>query len=329
MATVPGIDVSIWEAPVDWPKVRATGQRFAIMKATEGKTWTDPSFHDNWIGAKTAGLLRGAYCYFHPDQDAKGQADCFVSTVKAENDDGELPPILDLEDAGKLAAAKIISQTKIWLDAVEAAFGRKPMIYSGISFLNTSLAVLGGGPPAWAKDYPFWLAWYPYTYTDGMTPSMPRGWFNWTFWQYSESGRLNGINSGVDLDVFNGTLEQLFAFAKVELRPVAPTSHTIVAGDSFETIANKYGVTLRELVNANPQVLKLGDALTVPPVAVVSPDAGPVPIPTHPARTYTVVAGDTLGAIALRFNTTVAAIASANSIANVNLIRVGQVLTIP
>ncbi len=328
MAIVPGIDVSKWEAPVDWPKVRATGQRFAIMKATEGKTWTDPSFHENWIGAKTAGLLRGAYCYFHPDQDPKSQADCFVSTVKAENDDGELPPILDLEDAGKLGAAKIISQTKIWLDGVEAAFGRKPMIYSGISFLNTSFSVLGGGPPSWAKDYPFWLAWYPYTYTDGMIPSMPRGWFNWTFWQYSEKGSVNGINAGVDMDVFNGTLEQLYAFARVQPGPVRPASHVVAAGDSFETIANKYGVTLRALVNANLQLLKVGDTLAVPAVEVVPPD--PEPTPPPPARrTYTVVAGDTLSAIALRFNTTVAAIASANNIANVNLIRVGQVLTIP
>ena len=57
MATVPGIDVSYWDAGMDWPKVRATGQRFVVAKATEGITYKDPTFDDNWFGAKSAGLL--------------------------------------------------------------------------------------------------------------------------------------------------------------------------------------------------------------------------------------------------------------------------------
>jgi GH25 family lysozyme M1 (1,4-beta-N-acetylmuramidase) len=315
--------------------VRATGQRFALIKATEGEGYADPTFNDDWSGAKLSGLLRGAYCFFHPKQDPKKQADFFLSAVKAQNDNGELPPIIDLEVNDGLTRDKIIPKVKAWLDEVEQAVGRKPMIYSGVSFLETNLSELGGGPPAWAKDYPFWLSWYPTQYVDGMAPLMPRGWFTWNFWQYTESGRLNGINTKVNLDVFNGTLEQLYAFAGAQTPTQTPGMHVVSAGDSFETIANKYGLTVRELVTANPQLLKIGDKLTIP-VGVAIPQESGSPAsttgqggPAPAARTYTVQRGDTLSLIAVRFGTTVAALAAANNIANPNAIQVGQVLTIP
>ena len=333
MATVPGIDVSYWQSGIDWPKVRATGQRFVVIKASEGETYADPTFNDDWNGAKVSGLLRAPYCFFHPKQDPKKQADFFYNTVQAQNDRGELPPVLDLEVTDGLTRDKIIPRVKTWLDETEAAFGRKPMIYSGVSFLETNLSDLGGGPPVWAKDYPFWLSWYPIQYTDGMSPLMPRGWFTWNFWQYSENGHLNGINTKVNLDVFNGTLQDLYTFAGVQTPDQAPGNHVVAAGDSFESIANKYGVTVRELVSANPQLLKISDKLTVPvPVAIPqesSTPAGGDGGSTAPARTYTVKRGDTLSAIAIRYGTTVAALAAANNIANPNSIQIGQVLTIP
>jgi LysM repeat protein len=135
----------------------------------------------------------------------------------------------------------------------------------------------------------------------------------------------------VDLNVFNGTLEELYKFsgAKVETEtPQAPKKHTVAAGDSFESIANKYGVTVRELVNANPQLLKTGDSLTVP-VAIAIPTEGGGSTTPPPQRTHTVKTGDTLYAIAIKYGTTVAKIANANSITNINVIEVGQVLIIP
>ncbi|HEX2993303.1 MAG TPA: GH25 family lysozyme [Anaerolineales bacterium] len=330
MATVPGIDVSYWDAGIDWPKVRATGQRFVFVKATEAITYKDPTFDDNWFGAKSAGLLRGAYHFFRCNVDAKKQADYFIDYVKSFNDTGELPLVLDLETADGQRGEKIIPAVKLWLDRAEAAFGRKPIIYSGQPFLQTYLSEAGGGPPTWAKDYTLWIAQYPNQYVAGSQPYLPRGWFKWTFWQYSEKGQVNGINARVDLNLFDGTLEELYKFAGAQLVTVQPSKlqkHPVAAGDSFESIANKYGVTVRELVSANPQLLKTGDQLTIP-VAVAIPaenggSSGSVP------RTYTIKAGDTLSAIAVKYATTVAAIASANNIANINNISVGQILIIP
>jgi LysM repeat protein len=245
-----------------------------------------------------------------------------------------------LETNDGIGRDKIVPSVKTWLDRVESVFGRKPIIYSGQFFLQDYLSVQGGGPPAWARDYPLWLAQYPNVYVEGSQPFLPRGWFKWTFWQYSDKGRVNGINAAVDLDVFNGTLEELYKFAgvKLEASDQAPKSHTIAAGDTFESIANKYGVTVRELVMANPQLLKIGDKLTVPAPAAIplesgssstsgSESAGAGPSPTQ--RTYTVKAGDTLTAIAIKFGTTVPKIVSANNLTDPNKISVGQVLIIP
>jgi GH25 family lysozyme M1 (1,4-beta-N-acetylmuramidase) len=340
MATVPGIDVSYWQSGIDWPKVRATGQRFVFVKTTEGDFYKDPTFDDNWLGAKSAGLLRGAYHFFRANADGKKQAKKFIDYIKSTGDDGDLPPVLDLETHDGQKNDKIIARAKEWLDEVENTFGKRPIIYSGQYFLQDYFSEAGGGPPKWAKDYPLWLAQYPNNYSDGQQPSLPRGWFKWTFWQYSEKGKVNGVNDKVDLNVFNGTLEELYQFAGAKISTnttSAVKKHTVAAGDTFESIANKYGVTVRELVSANLQLLKSGESLTIP-AAVAIPSEGGSGSGTStngggtssaPARTHTIKSGDTLYAIAIKYGTTVAAIASANNISNPNQIKVGQVLVIP
>ena len=333
MATILGIDVSYWDSGIDWPKVRATGQRFMFTKATEGDFYADPTFDDNWTGAKKAGLLRGAYHFFRANVDPGKQAKKFIDYVRTMNDDGELPPVLDLETHDGQSKNRIISRAKAWLDEVEDAFGKKPIIYSGQYFLQGYFSEAGGGPPSWAKNYPLWLAQYPNSYVPGSSkPYLPKGWFEWTFWQYSDKGHVNGINASVDLNVFNGTLEELYKFAGAKIdteEPQTPKKHTVIAGDSFESIANKYGVTVRELVNANPQLLKIGASLTVPVAVAIPGESGGSTPPPKPQIKHTVRSGETLYAIAIKYGTTVAKIAHANNITNINLIDVGQVLIIP
>jgi len=71
MSTIPGIDVSHWQSGIDWPKVRASSKRLVFIKTSEGETYTDFPFADNWNGARTSGLLRGASCFFYPNQNEK------------------------------------------------------------------------------------------------------------------------------------------------------------------------------------------------------------------------------------------------------------------
>src|SRR5688572_19734658 len=163
MDLVHGVDVSVFEPRVNWRTVRAQGHRFALIRATSGIGYVDPKFAAHWSGARGEGILRGAYHYLFGGQDAKRQADLFIATVS--KDIGELPPIVDLEDAynENVSNSKLISTCKAVLDLIEKAFGRRPMVYSRRSYLDDRFRI-NGKAPAWAKDYDIWVAQYPFKY---------------------------------------------------------------------------------------------------------------------------------------------------------------------
>jgi peptidoglycan DL-endopeptidase LytE len=118
----------------------------------------------------------------------------------------------------------------------------------------------------------------------------------------------------------------------------AGASYRVVAGDTLGSIAARFGTTIAALAAtnhlANPNLILVGQVLTIgggsSATLTSSPAATPAPVASTTATgtTYRVVAGDTLGSIAARFGTTIAALAATNHLANPNLILVGQVLTI-
>jgi lysozyme len=104
---VQGIDVSHYQGVVDWQQVAQNGMAFAFAKATEGITYVDPQLAANWDGIRVAGLVRGAYHFFEPNDDAAQQAQHFLSTVQLQP--GDLPPVLDVETTGGVSDAQIWS----------------------------------------------------------------------------------------------------------------------------------------------------------------------------------------------------------------------------
>ena len=113
-------------------------------------------------------------------------------------------------------------------------------------------------------------------------------------------------------------------------RPTGQTQYVVKPGDTLYRIASLYGVSVAAIVSANnitnPNLIHPNQVLVIPTGG--STPSTPSTPPTSTTR-YTVQAGDTLYRIAARYGTTVTAIANANNITNVNLIRVGQVLVIP
>ena len=105
------------------------------------------------------------------------------------------------------------------------------------------------------------------------------------------------------------------------------SSYTVVPGDTLGIIAARFGTSVAALASANrianPDLIFVGQRLSVPGPASIAPPSG-----SGPSR-YTVTPGDTLGAIASRFGTSVAALAVDNHIANPDLITVGEVLNVP
>jgi lysozyme len=197
-AQAQGLDVSHFQGTVDWPQVAQAGYAFAFIKATDGITFVDPMFAENWAAAKAAGLLRGAYHFFEADDDPQQQAANYLKTVSLGP--GDLPPVLDVESSStssEVPTATIIDSIAAWLQAVAQATGRTPILYTNRTYWDSLGTEQFSG-------YPLWLAEYGVT-----SPTLPQGWTNWAFWQFSQSGEISGIATSVDLNLFQGSLQDL------------------------------------------------------------------------------------------------------------------------
>ncbi len=235
-----GIDVSRWQQTVDWVAVKNAGMTFGFCKATQGVAVLDKTFATNWAGIKNAGLARGCYCFYDPLLDGAQQAQFFLKSVKFESSD---MLVCDVEQAATTSADALIAGVKTWLDLVEGASGRKPVIYTRASFWNEKMRG-SSGYPAWAADYPMWTAHY----TTAAKPLVPKGWNTWALWQYTESGKVAGVNGNVDMNRYNGTPEQLFAWLggapTAQPKPAPPPQPAPSAGP--KDIVNAYFAALNK-----------------------------------------------------------------------------------
>jgi GH25 family lysozyme M1 (1,4-beta-N-acetylmuramidase) len=251
MNYIQGVDVSGWNPSVNWQKLRNQEIRFAFIKATEGTEPSNKYFDEQWSGAKSAGILRGAYHYLSGDIDGAAQADSFLSRVKIM--DGDLPPALDLEEKGNenVPIPQFIANAQKWLERVEFKTRRQPIIYSRASFLGP------WGSVPWGAKYQTWLAHY-IDFTDRGTPTQPPGWGDWIFWQYSgDREKLDGIYEDragtilrtVDRNAYRHSWEELQKLARAS----APMQkmYTVKAGDTLNSIAVKNGTTPMEIASLN------------------------------------------------------------------------------
>jgi lysozyme len=192
-----GIDVSHHQSVISWDdvkkmKVKDVNLHFAVIKATEGISRVDWQFRRNWREAKQAGMARGAYHFFISSRDGKQQAENFIATVKLEK--GDLPPVLDIEQTNRQNAQTIRKRAMDFIRTVEAHYGVKPIIYTNVDFYEQYLGEE-------FSDYPLWVAHY-------IQRNKPRIQRKWTMWQHSEKGRVNGITTAVDFNVFEGDSSQ-------------------------------------------------------------------------------------------------------------------------
>lgn len=197
-ATVEGVDVSYFQGSIDWASVRASGSVFAFARVSDGDDFLDPQFDANWSGMKAAGIVRGVYQFFRPEQDAASQASLLLSHASFEP--GDLPPVLDVEVADGVGYSAIADGIATWVSIVQSATGRAPIVYTAASFWDG----VGGG----SDGTDLWVASWGVS-----CPSLPSSWSSWRFWQYADDGTVAGISGTVDLDEFDGTLADLQAYA--------------------------------------------------------------------------------------------------------------------
>lgn len=188
-----GIDVSEWQGEIDWPKVAASGVRFAFIRATVGRADNsvakDKHFDRNWHEAKNAGLLRGAYHYL--GASAWNQAKAFAAAVGGDRP--ELGYWLDVEAAG-LTADKVT----VALEAIDRLSGETCHVYTSKSRWPSGVSSVAGRK--------LWVAHWTME-----QPALPSAWKDWEFWQYSNRGTVPGISGRVDLDWYRAGPDKLLA----------------------------------------------------------------------------------------------------------------------
>lgn len=196
-----GIDVSRWNGDIDWRQVRASGVKFAWIKATEGGDHLDPKFRENWAEAKAAGVPRGAYHFVWWCRPGHEQVEWFKRNVPREPD--ALPPVLDVEFQPtsrncpkKLVREEVLAKMRLMLREMEQHYGKKPVIYVTVDFYAAIMH------PEEFKDYPVWVRSTKYE------PSVHYPGRAWTFWQYQSDGRIPGIRGKTDRNAFYGSREQ-------------------------------------------------------------------------------------------------------------------------
>ena len=225
---VSGVDVAGHQRPggaaIDWRSVGTVGgQDFAYVKASEGDGWKNDFYDEDAKAATDAGLKVGAYHYARPAEDPVAQARYFASVVN-DGPATQLPPVLDLEVDEGLGPVQLAGWTQAFLSELEARTGKRPMIYTYRYFwyerMNDTRAF---------TSYPLWLAAY-----QNRPPAPVGGWDKLSFWQRSDSGRVVGINTPVDMNIFNGNAAQLGQFAAGDLRAGGGVLEQFQAPDSGE-----------------------------------------------------------------------------------------------
>ena len=191
-----GIDVSRHQGEINWAELKAgvaesAPLSFVYIKATEGSDFTDVRFVENFAKAKENGITRGAYHYFSKHSGGLAQAQMFINSVKLEK--GDLPPVVDVEEHPK-NKKKFLQELKIFISKVEEHYGVKPIIYSYKKYKEKYLT------DNFFQKYPLWIAHYYVPRLDDGT--------EWLMWQCSDRGNVSGIDEKVDINVFNGNVEQ-------------------------------------------------------------------------------------------------------------------------
>lgn len=207
-AQLSGVDVASHQHPsgsaIDWQQVRANGQKFAFIKATEGTSYTNPYFSTDSLKAQEAGIMPGSYHYARPGNNNPRAEARFYATTLATGPQPSLPPVLDLEEHGGLSRTELQNWVREWVDEIKIQTGRNPIIYTYYSFWIDRM-----GNTTEFSEYPLWLAYY----NSSLPNTIPGGWDEVTFWQYSDSGDVPGIRTKVDMNTYYGDDATLNALA--------------------------------------------------------------------------------------------------------------------
>lgn len=313
-----GIDVSEWQGRINFKEVAESGIEVVYIRASEGTSYIDPYFMDNYRGAKENGIRVGFYHFLTATttEEAEREAKFFVSNIKGLEPDCKLA--MDFEVFNGLGREEINRISKVFLEKVEELSGKECVIYSDASNARDVF------DEELAKKYPIWVADY---FVD--EPENNGKWDSWVGFQYSDKGRIKGISGNVDRDRFTGGI----FLSDTSSIPNDTTSNpeqnfkeiVIKRGDTLSKIAKEYNTSYQYLAKinniSNPNRIYVGEEIKVPVL-----EDEKIHDTSH--RLYIVKRGDTLTKIAREYRLTVKEIVELNDISNPNRIYVGEILRV-
>ena len=324
-----GIDVSNYQRAIDYERVKNAGIEVVYIKATEGQTITDAYLRQNYENARANGLKIGFYHFVRARNNAQAVAEAeYFATADCRL-------AMDFEVFGSLTNEEVNEISFTFLRRVEEITGKEMVVYSNTYSARTVFS------QELANQYPLWVAEY------GVNEPQDNGkWNIWIGFQYTDRGVVDGINGYVDRDRFT---EQIFLSNTDPINPGNNgngnngsddgngensennnyITYTVRRGDTLSELALRYGTTVNEIAGingiVNPNLIYTGEQLLIPTKNNTSNSGNN----NNNNENYVVRKGDTLSKIALKYGTTVNAIARLNGIRNPNLIYVGQILQIP
>lgn len=187
-----GIDISHHQGKIDWNKLQTEKLSFVIIKASEGGDYKDPAFMANWENSKRYGYKVGAYHFYRFCKSGKEQAANFIQTVPIDGDN--LPPTVDLEFGGNCQTTQskeeVLQEIKEFLDTVQSVYRKRPILYATREFYDKFLVNTFEEYPVWIRN----IYWRPVLENDRQ----------WAIWQFTNRAHIAGIETYVDLNVYNG-----------------------------------------------------------------------------------------------------------------------------
>ena len=205
-----GVDVSHHQGEIDWTQLQGRAVQFAYIKASEGSTLRDPRFAANWKSALAAGVTPGAYHFFTLCRPGAEQARNFLAAL-ADTTGSGLPPAVDLEFGGNCqqrpGEQRLASELHSFLEEVERGTGCTPVLYVTQDFYGAYVAGRIAGYPLWVRN----IFRTPRLHEDA----------DWVLWQFANRGRMPGVRTFIDLNVYSGSAAEFREFRCTRLQSVA------------------------------------------------------------------------------------------------------------